>query len=168
MEKLHASDISWDILFNGYHEPNDEFPDLNTDIPNREFPESPLSQTKVICNHINEKSESILDKTHRKANRGINKFLCQHSGYLKNFRDNHQLKIHERKHTGENPRVYPGCGKGFSQKNNLVIHQRGHEARKKHTDEKPYVCNDCNLKFRRKGSLKKHEKTEKHKRASRL
>ncbi|CAG8722068.1 1458_t:CDS:2, partial [Funneliformis caledonium] len=130
MEKLHASDISWDMLFNGYHESNDE------------FPESPLSQTKVICNHINDKSESILDKTHRKANRGINKFLCQHSGCLKNFRDNHQLKIHERKHTGEKPRVYPGCGKGFSQKTTWSFIREVTKFRRKGSMRRPKNINE--------------------------
>ncbi|CAG8670392.1 7004_t:CDS:2 [Funneliformis mosseae] len=219
MEKPHASDISWVMLFNGYHESNYELQDklfwlynvdLNTDIPNREFPESPrqnMSQTEVKCNQINDKSESIdifkreieeVDKTHRKAKRKVklsifkrNKFLCQHPGCLKNFRDNHQLKIHERKHTGEKPHIcdYLGCGRGFSQKNNLIVHRKGHEGKKpyeckecgkkfaqrihlnehgkKHNGKRPFYCKICDQKFKQKIHLKKHLTTRKHLRANR-
>ncbi|CAI2170527.1 12855_t:CDS:2, partial [Funneliformis geosporum] len=207
MEKLPASDISWEMIFDGYLEFDTDGHDTDeklTRYPTDGFlePRQDVTQRKVECGQISDKSESIHDnlkhdKSSSNANTEIklstfkrNKFLCQHSGCSKNFRDNHQLKIHERKHTGEKPHIcdYPGCDRGFSQKNNLIVHRKNHEGikpyecklcekkfaqkihlnehEKKHTDKRPYDCKFCDQKFKQKIHLKKHLTTRKHLRAS--
>ncbi|RIA96765.1 hypothetical protein C1645_353104 [Glomus cerebriforme] len=82
------------------------------------------------------------------------RFLCEYPGCMKRFKDNHHLKVHQRKHTGEKPFncEYPGCKRKFSQKNNLKQHQRIHNG------EKPYECEACHKNFRQLTHLQEHNK----------
>ncbi|GBC26220.2 zinc finger protein [Rhizophagus irregularis DAOM 181602=DAOM 197198] len=82
------------------------------------------------------------------------KFLCNYPGCTKHFKDNHHLKVHQRKHTGEKPFTcdYQGCKRRFSQKNNLKTHQRIHKG------ERPYECEVCHKTFRQPTNLNAHRK----------
>ncbi|PKY40585.1 hypothetical protein RhiirA4_338441 [Rhizophagus irregularis] len=82
------------------------------------------------------------------------KFLCNYPGCTKHFKDNHHLKVHQRKHTGEKPFTcdFQGCKRRFSQKNNLKTHQRIHKG------ERPYECEVCHKTFRQPTNLNAHRK----------
>jgi len=81
----------------------------------------------------------------------------QHSGKQCKFCDyksphHHQLKEHERKHTGERPEICSFCGKGFSARGTLEAHRRIH------TGEKPFKCKFCDLTFAQRNGVNSHAK----------
>ncbi|KAJ8969289.1 hypothetical protein NQ314_001828 [Rhamnusium bicolor] len=71
----------------------------------------------------------------------------------KMFRDNTQLNVHSRKHTGEQPYACKICGKKFSVNGNLSKHMRIH------TGERRYECDTCERKFTQFAHLEDHMKT---------
>ncbi|XP_028705194.2 histone-lysine N-methyltransferase PRDM9 [Macaca mulatta] len=69
------------------------------------------------------------------------------------FSDKSDVIIHQRTHTGEKPYLCRECGRGFSRKSSLRCHQRTH------TGEKPYLCRECGRGFRDNSSLRYHQRT---------
>ncbi|XP_063159316.1 zinc finger and SCAN domain-containing protein 2-like [Candoia aspera] len=62
------------------------------------------------------------------------------------------LRHQKQQHAGERAFVCPECGRGFSLKHNLIIHQRIH------TGEKPFGCGICGKRFSLKQNLLTHQR----------
>ncbi|KAK9395928.1 gastrula zinc finger protein XlCGF7.1-like [Crotalus adamanteus] len=62
------------------------------------------------------------------------------------------LRHQKQQHAGERAFVCPECGRGFSLKHNLIIHQRIH------TGEKPFGCGVCGKRFSLKQNLLTHQR----------
>ncbi|XP_070593323.1 zinc finger protein 1 homolog [Erythrolamprus reginae] len=87
----------------------------------------------------------------QKAYKGKRKELCKVCG--KCFTRKASLKVHQRIHTGEKPYKCTVCSKGFCDKTSFLRHQRIH------TGEKPYKCPECGKSFNRTTNLITHQKT---------
>ncbi|XP_054848137.1 zinc finger and SCAN domain-containing protein 2-like [Eublepharis macularius] len=69
------------------------------------------------------------------------------------FRQSLSLLRHQKQqHAGERAFLCPECGRGFSLKHNLIIHQRIH------TGEKPFSCGECGKRFSLKQNLLTHQR----------
>ncbi|XP_005401197.1 PREDICTED: zinc finger protein 239-like isoform X1 [Chinchilla lanigera] len=88
---------------------------------------------------------------HERIHTGATPYACKQWG--KEFKQNCELVVHERSHAGEKPYACKQCGKVFKQKCECVVHEGIH------TGEKPYVCKQCGKAFKQSGHLLKHERT---------
>uniref|UniRef100_A0A8C5PWM3 C2H2-type domain-containing protein n=1 Tax=Leptobrachium leishanense TaxID=445787 RepID=A0A8C5PWM3_9ANUR len=78
-------------------------------------------------------------------------FHCQECGKL--FSLKCQLLVHQKKHAGEKLFQCNECGKEVTTRRSLTIHQRIH------TGEKPYKCTECEKHFSSKPYLIEHLRT---------
>lgn len=85
---------------------------------------------------------------------GERAFVCPECG--RGFSLKHNLIIHQRIHTGEKPFGCSVCGKRFSLKQNLLTHQRVHGG----PARRPFACPACGKNFREERLLAAHQKRD--------
>ena len=76
--------------------------------------------------------------------------MCRICG--KCFSRRSYLNVHERLHSGEKPFICKSCGQCFSLKTHLKNHER------LHTGEKPFGCTKCEKSFASSSNLRSHER----------
>ncbi|XP_073436223.1 uncharacterized protein [Dendrobates tinctorius] len=128
-------------------------PDIPSSIHSKDLSSDPMKQ--VPSSHSLPTAKEIQSKK-----RGIKKqtapkanksFSCSECG--KYFTQKWYLVIHQRAHTGEKPFLCSECGKCFKRKSELVTHQRIH------TGAKPFACSECGKCFNSKSNCVKHQRT---------
>ncbi|XP_070623262.1 zinc finger protein 239 [Erythrolamprus reginae] len=86
---------------------------------------------------------------------GERAFVCAECG--RGFSLKHNLIIHQRIHTGEKPFACSVCGKRFSLKQNLLTHQRVHGGAPR---RRPFACAACGKNFREERLLLAHRERD--------
>lgn len=102
----------------------------------------------------------IKENTEKKE-KGARQYICRYSDWNKVFYKTWNLVYHFRVHTNSKPFQCKSCGKGFTQKANLLRHLPVHEDIPLHK-RKIFDCPKCSRKYSNKYNLNVSYKYEKH------
>ncbi|XP_064642411.1 oocyte zinc finger protein XlCOF6-like [Lineus longissimus] len=106
---------------------------------------------KFECRYCLESFQDLEDLESHKLIHMTDEFECLTCG--KFFSAKTALTLHERVHTGERPFACKKCGKAFAQHQHLVYHEMSH------TGEKPHSCLVCDKRFVHQAALNMHMRT---------
>jgi hypothetical protein len=110
-------------------------------------------ELKVTDNLLENHPYEIKYILNKKTNRKLKRMVCMYEGCGKHFEKKWNFKDHIRMHKGDTPYQCSHCDKSFTQRGNLVKHERQHKfvslkARKVHK------CLICTKSFTEKYNLK--------------
>ncbi|XP_075064542.1 uncharacterized protein LOC142152132 isoform X2 [Mixophyes fleayi] len=143
------------------HIGNDYPPNSQTDISepiytNEGYVELEMKEQPDVLEKSNPDEDvtvTLGDNAVRKVSTGEKRFLCIDCG--KSFTRKSSLIVHQRIHTGEKLFMCTECGKRFGLKSSLVRHMRTHSPKVLN------ICPDCGKCFNRYSSLFQHQKVHK-------
>lgn len=102
--------------------------------------------TKQVGNLSISDSKSL--SLNKKAGKMIKCNFCE-----RNFPTKHQVRSHERVHTGDRPFTCYICSVAFAHGGNMIKHIKS-----KHPSENPYTCRGCPAKFKTNEEVQVHRK----------
>ncbi|XP_063545018.1 zinc finger protein ZFP2-like [Cydia strobilella] len=118
------------------------------------FPTTEAYTTHVSRSHLQQKKK--IDTRQRRCLKPKpsekSEAICEQCGFKVPFASM-LIQHNQLKHQAPKPYVCNVCSKGFTSKENLIIHIRSH------TGEKPYKCKHCSRAFTMKSNLERHYKT---------